>query len=167
MAKKTIITLIDDVDGTHLPEGQGETVQFSLDGVDYEIDLSEYNAGKLRNFMALFVEKARKVARPAQANSQPTRRVRRPRSTTNAPTPPVAATELPELSPEEWGEMAPKKGDSEDTQTRKLRAWCRVVGRRTQGRGGAGRHKDAYREFYANKAAKDPKVLEFKSPIAS
>ena len=43
MAKKVTVTLVDDFDG----EGSAdETVEFSLDGVSYEIDLSSKNADK-------------------------------------------------------------------------------------------------------------------------
>lgn len=55
MAKKTIITFTDDVDGS---EATG-TVEFAVDGKAYEIDLSEANKAKLRAAFAPFVEKAR------------------------------------------------------------------------------------------------------------
>jgi hypothetical protein len=42
MAKKVTVSLIDDFDGKQADE----TVQFGLDGVSYEIDLSEKNAKK-------------------------------------------------------------------------------------------------------------------------
>ena len=46
MAKKVTVTLVDDFDG----EGPAdETVEFSIDGVSYEIDLSARNAQKLRD----------------------------------------------------------------------------------------------------------------------
>ncbi len=48
MARKVVTTLVDDIDGTQIEEGQGETVPFALDGVNYEIDLSDDNAAKLR-----------------------------------------------------------------------------------------------------------------------
>jgi hypothetical protein len=38
MAQKTVVSFIDDLDGESEAEG---TVPFSLDGVDYEIDLTE------------------------------------------------------------------------------------------------------------------------------
>ena len=39
-----LIRLIDDIDGSHADE----TVRLSLDGIDYEIDLSRQNAAALR-----------------------------------------------------------------------------------------------------------------------
>jgi hypothetical protein len=58
VAKETITRLIDDLDGgvAH------ETVRFGLDGYQYEIDLSNKNAKKLRNELAAYVEKGSRVS---------------------------------------------------------------------------------------------------------
>lgn len=65
MAQKTIVELTDDIDGTQA----AETVRFALDGVAYEIDLSESNAATLRDSIARFVQHARKAgATGAAAN---------------------------------------------------------------------------------------------------
>ena len=56
MAQKTIVQLIDDLDGGEA----NESVSFGLDGVEYTIDLSEENASKLREGLAAFVEKAQR-----------------------------------------------------------------------------------------------------------
>lgn len=61
MAKKTIIHVVDDVDGTVLGDGEGETVHFALDGTTYEIDLSDANAAALRAALAPYVDRATKV----------------------------------------------------------------------------------------------------------
>ncbi|WP_163755771.1 histone-like nucleoid-structuring protein Lsr2 [Mycobacterium botniense] len=58
MAKKVTVTLIDDFDGEAAAD---ETVEFGLDGVTYEIDLSTKNAAKLRNEMSKWVEAGRRV----------------------------------------------------------------------------------------------------------
>ena len=71
MAQRVQVMLIDDVDGA---EG-AETVTFALDGVTYEIDLSEKNAAKLRGDFASWVGHGRRVsgrssaARPARKTS--------------------------------------------------------------------------------------------------
>ena len=57
MARKTYVELIDDING----DKAEETVSFALDGVAYEIDLSEDNAAKLRGELGTWVEKARRV----------------------------------------------------------------------------------------------------------
>lgn len=56
MAQRVEIVLEDDVD--HGPASQ--TVTFALDGVEYEIDLSDENAEKLRADLALWVGHARR-----------------------------------------------------------------------------------------------------------
>jgi hypothetical protein len=58
MAKKVTVTLVDDFDGD---AGADETVEFGLDGVTYEIDLSSKNAKKLRDDLKVWVEKGRRV----------------------------------------------------------------------------------------------------------
>jgi Lsr2 len=57
MAQKVQITLVDDIDGGPATE----TVSFSLDGVAYEIDLSEANSGRLREALAPYVGTARRL----------------------------------------------------------------------------------------------------------
>lgn len=63
MAQRTIHQLIDDVDGSLLEDGQGETVRFGLDGKAYEIDLSDVNADKLRRELAPFIKAGRRLGR--------------------------------------------------------------------------------------------------------
>ncbi|SNT64428.1 Lsr2 protein [Asanoa hainanensis] len=57
MAKETIVKLVDDIDGSTA----NQTVTFALDGVTFEIDLSDENAGKLRETLQPFVEAGTKV----------------------------------------------------------------------------------------------------------
>jgi hypothetical protein len=57
MAQKVTVTLVDDLDGGTAEE----TVEFGIDGVAYEIDLSVGNAGKLRDSLADYVTNARKA----------------------------------------------------------------------------------------------------------
>ncbi|MDT0276285.1 histone-like nucleoid-structuring protein Lsr2 [Blastococcus goldschmidtiae] len=63
MAQTTRVLIVDDLDGNELPEGQGQTVTFALDGTGYEIDLSKKNADKLRADFKRYVDAARKVSR--------------------------------------------------------------------------------------------------------
>lgn len=58
MAKKVTVTLVDDVDDTRYAD---ETVEFAIDGVTYEIDLSRGNAQRLRSQLSTWVEHARQV----------------------------------------------------------------------------------------------------------
>jgi len=63
VAQKVITQLVDDIDGSVLADGAGETVRFSLDGTSYEIDLGQKNADKLRAAVRPYVDAARKVGR--------------------------------------------------------------------------------------------------------
>ena len=57
MAARTLIQLIDDMDG-----GEADTtITFGYEGKTYEIDLSKKNADKLHKAINPFVEKARRV----------------------------------------------------------------------------------------------------------
>jgi hypothetical protein len=62
MARRIVHQLVDDLDDSVLEVGEGETVLFSLDGIAYEIDLSDANAAALRDAMAPYVSAARRVS---------------------------------------------------------------------------------------------------------
>jgi hypothetical protein len=70
MAQKTIVQFVDDLDGTS--SGPIETVNFGLDGVTYEIDLSDDNAGRLRDELAEFVSSARRTGGRAKRGTAAT-----------------------------------------------------------------------------------------------
>ncbi len=57
MAQRVNVVLVDDIDGSDA----SETVGFALDGVDYEIDLSDKHAGELRDALSLYVGHARRT----------------------------------------------------------------------------------------------------------
>ena len=59
MAKKVQVTLVDDLDQSVA----AETVNFGLDGMSYEIDLSKSNAKKLRDALGVYVASARRASR--------------------------------------------------------------------------------------------------------
>ncbi len=67
MAKKVTVTLVDDFDGEGAAD---ETVEFGLDGVTYEIDLSAKNATKLRNDLKQWVEASRRVGGRRRGRSE-------------------------------------------------------------------------------------------------
>lgn len=68
MAQKVNIVLVDDIDGSEATE----TVSFSLDGNNYEIDLNDANAAALREAMSGYVGHARKVAGGGRAKARRT-----------------------------------------------------------------------------------------------
>lgn len=57
MAQRVEVVLVDDLDGAPADE----TVQFGLDGVSYEIDLTSGNAQALRDAVAPYLGHARRV----------------------------------------------------------------------------------------------------------
>ncbi|PJJ73233.1 Lsr2 protein [Diaminobutyricimonas aerilata] len=73
MAKRTIVTITDDLDGSE----DAETVTFGFDGKRYEIDLSEANRAKLESALQPFIDAARPAggSRGDSASSRPRRGV--------------------------------------------------------------------------------------------
>lgn len=59
MAQKVLVQLVDDLDGT--TSDSVSTVQFGLDGVTYEIDLTDSNADRLRSMFADYVNSGRRT----------------------------------------------------------------------------------------------------------
>lgn len=85
MARKIVHQLVDDLDGTELAPGAGESISFALEGKTYEIDLTDANAEKLREAFAPYIAAGRRLSsgqpqRPARrrsANSRDLADVRR------------------------------------------------------------------------------------------
>ena len=57
MASKTIVEVIDDLDGSKAEE----TVRFALDGTEYEIDLSGAHSKKLRDALQPYLKAGRRI----------------------------------------------------------------------------------------------------------
>jgi hypothetical protein len=92
MAQRTVVQLVDDIDGTQITDNQGETVTFGLDGATYEIDLTDQNAKQLRDAVQLYIANARRISGgrgrsaasanvPAQRRSGPSAGKRDPEQT--------------------------------------------------------------------------------------
>ncbi len=86
MAIKQTTTLVDDLDGSEADR----TVRFAIDGIDYEIDLSEANIAELASALAPFVSVARsapsRARRVPSAGPSPTRpRASRPSAPARSP----------------------------------------------------------------------------------
>ena len=103
MAQKVTVSLLDDLDGSEAEE----TVEFGLDGVTYQIDLSGSNAAKLRDALAKFVASGRRAGG-------------RKRTPTARPTPTKAAAR-------------PAVSDREQNQA--IREWARKQGMKVSDRG--------------------------------
>jgi Lsr2 len=61
VAQQTITIYTDDLDGRPIRAGKGGTVSFSLDGVDYEIDLSARHRQALERALAPFIDNGRNI----------------------------------------------------------------------------------------------------------
>ena len=66
MAQRVEVKLIDDLDGGDA----AETVSFSLDGISYEIDLSDKHAKKLRDEFATWTGHARRSGSGSRSASR-------------------------------------------------------------------------------------------------
>jgi hypothetical protein len=69
MAQKVLVQLVDDLDGTSSQDVS--TVLFGLDGVTYEIDLSDANAERLRDSLSEYVESARRIGGRIKRGTRP------------------------------------------------------------------------------------------------
>lgn len=107
MAQRVQVMLIDDVDGT---DG-AETVTFALDGVTYEIDVSEANAAALREAFAPWVGHGRRV--PGRSSGTGSRA---PRRSSTSPT-------------------SGSSAGSSSSQTAAIREWARENGHEVKERG--------------------------------
>ncbi|MBP2320224.1 hypothetical protein JOF56_000609 [Kibdelosporangium banguiense] len=76
MAQRVTVQLVDDLDGTAADDIS--TVSFALDGVSYEIDLTEANAEKLRSGLEEFVNSARRTGGRVKRGTAPVKRAGSP-----------------------------------------------------------------------------------------
>jgi len=74
MARKIVHQLVDDIDGTILDVGEGETIHFALNGIAYEIDLTNAHAEELRAAFAPYIDAGRRTSGAAASRSAAPRR---------------------------------------------------------------------------------------------
>ncbi len=67
--EEVTVSLVDDFDGTEA----AETIKFSVDGKNYEIDLSKANANELRRTLRPYVDRARTARRSTSGRNSSTR----------------------------------------------------------------------------------------------
>jgi|HigsolmetaAR202D_1030399.scaffolds.fasta_scaffold37496_2 hypothetical protein len=70
MAKRVITLLTDDLDGSEADR----TVEFGIDGVNYTIDLSDKNAGKLRKALDVYIKAGTRIGRTSSESRRGGRR---------------------------------------------------------------------------------------------
>lgn len=61
VAKKVSVELVDDIDGSVIGEGSGETIEFSVNGVEYVIDLKAKNATEFHRKLDYYIDHAARV----------------------------------------------------------------------------------------------------------
>ncbi|MFB7782078.1 Lsr2 family protein [Streptomyces vinaceus] len=112
MATITRHIMIDDLDGTESFEpGEINTVHFALDGVEFEIDLTEEHDQELRELLAPYIEAGRKAVASAQK--------RRGRKTGGGPEGHYVPITVPEYARASWE----KRTAYGCERTQKVRDW--------------------------------------------
>lgn len=61
MARRIVHQLVDDIDGSVLEVGEGETIHFSLNGQAWEVDLNEAHARELREALEPYISAGRRA----------------------------------------------------------------------------------------------------------
>lgn len=84
MATRQIIEYVDDIDETPIAEGTGESIQFSVNGVEYEIDLNEKNAKEFHRKLDYYISHASRSARKSKAAARGRSTTKRDPSQTKA-----------------------------------------------------------------------------------
>ncbi|MGW5578528.1 histone-like nucleoid-structuring protein Lsr2 [Micromonospora chokoriensis] len=112
MARQLIHKLLDDLDGGDADE----TVTFGIDGVRYEIDLSDANAKQLRDVLAPYVATGSKMGRASSAGD---------------------ARRIARGTPGQSVGRAPRRGavTSDPEQNRAIRDWAKKAGKNISERG--------------------------------
>jgi hypothetical protein len=62
MAQRTIVQLVSDLSGDEMQAGEGRTIEFSIDGTSYTIDLTDKEASGFDKALAMYVEHATKTS---------------------------------------------------------------------------------------------------------
>jgi hypothetical protein len=80
MGKKvqTLVTMVDDLTGEEIPDGQAEEVFIGWNNIQYRLDLSKSNAAKLEKLITPYIEVAARASgsrrgRPRGSGSSGTR----------------------------------------------------------------------------------------------
>ena len=80
MVQKTIVTLVDDLTGEEAEKIS--TVEFALDGVTYELDLTDENSTKLHDALSQYAKAARKIGGRRRSGPRPGRAIKSTSHTT-------------------------------------------------------------------------------------
>ncbi|WP_032385485.1 histone-like nucleoid-structuring protein Lsr2 [Rhodococcoides fascians] len=124
MARIVSVELVDDIDGTVIEEGAGETVEFAVGGVEYVIDLKTKNANEFHRKLDYYIRYATRTGG----------RKRKPSSSGAAASSPTAASASPRRDP---------------AQVRAIRQWAADEGYEISDRGRIPAHiEDAFNDAH-------------------
>ena len=73
MARKIITQVIDDITGEFVPDGLAETIRFSINDVDYSIDLGPDSARQFREALSPYTENAERQTGTKRSSIAPRR----------------------------------------------------------------------------------------------
>jgi hypothetical protein len=73
MARKTVVTLVDDLTGETAEDIS--TVEFTVDGMAYELDLTDENSAKLRDTLSPYGRAGRKIGGRRHGDTRPGRTI--------------------------------------------------------------------------------------------
>lgn len=62
MAQRVKVELVDDLDGTEIADGEGQTVTFGFGNVAYEIDLTNDNAKVFEDLIKPYINAGRRLS---------------------------------------------------------------------------------------------------------
>lgn len=74
MARRIVHQLVDDIDGSVLEVGEGETVHFALNGTAYEIDLNAAHVDELRQAFEPYISAGRRAGSSGSVRASATRK---------------------------------------------------------------------------------------------
>lgn len=74
MAQSTRTILIDDITGKEIEDGSGESIEFSVNGTSYTIDLDSKGAAKFHSTLQFYVEHATRLGRAPRGGKRMTKR---------------------------------------------------------------------------------------------
>ena len=125
MARKVVVEMVDDIDGTAFGE-DGESIHYAVDGVEYVIDLKDEHAKELRETFEYYIAHSTRVGgrkhrsdRPVNPTAGKRPRAKRRRSApghssraTNSPPVDVSPPRSSRLSttPTEPAQRLPRRG---------------------------------------------------------
>jgi hypothetical protein len=71
VARKVVVELVDDIDGTVFGDDGGESIHYAVDGVEYVIDLKDEHATEFRETFEYYIEHSTRVGGRKHRSDRP------------------------------------------------------------------------------------------------